>query len=385
MDLTLKLDATRKLFSEKKFHISWSKVNQFNKCNASWFVQNYASFSEKKAVYSDNVKGLPGTITQKIFEHFINDRIYCHTSMRSIDELVEWMTSNSRALFNLIVFNPEDQYEIPKINSRRFFQTKEGKKRVKIAHEEHSLSPTIKSGIQPQFIDKDEFYSDHGGSLDSFILKLKDIYERNLENFKAHGLDLGLMLSEQYIPSKYHEIHINGGVDFLYNTNQKIKKKFTDLKDLENGFTIIDGKWRISKYVEKEQLFFYAALIHFKYKKTPGYLSFLDWNEAKFVIYEYDSSYLSRFRNNIARISNEAKRIEVVLSDLSEGATIYDIPDLKFTPSQSACRFCPIRTAPCKYADPTVNLIDLRKQKRDIIKDVNQRSSTGPIGEVNLF
>lgn len=117
--------------------------------------------------------------------------------------------------------------------------------------------------------------------------------------------------SEKEMVSKWGKIVMGGKIDFV-------------VPDTKQGLILIDGKGGKRKYVNNDQLKWYALAYHVAYGKRPDRLVHFYWREQK-------ASVLRGWgKEEEIRFANEVKEN---LRRLLGG-------DTKATPSNEACRFC---------------------------------------------
>ena len=107
---------------------------------------------------------------------------------------------------------------------------------------------------------------------------------------------------------------INGRLDFIFHKQPE--------KDI-----VFDGKGssKIGQFVNENQLFFYALLYFFKFKKLPTELGFFYYRFNTFVPVEFNKDILNTYR---AQLSLDIKNITTASK-------------FNATPSAQTCRFCP--------------------------------------------
>lgn len=342
-DVWLKRDSIIKREKKKSLTISWSKLRQFDECPASWFLINYADILNVEVVQINQTKAIPGIIIQKVFEVFINDRVYLREEMKTYDDLLKWFEVNTKALFYLLAKPIKDQYLSKFKNPRNYFKRKAGKTDLEKITVEYGLDTHMKS-LKIAFVDLDQLKEDHG-SEEGFLNHINSLYKPILDLFVENEVVLNYMLSEVYVQTQLNDVVLNGYIDFVYNKNQT-KGCLVNFAQICNGFVILDGKYNVSRYVKKEQLMYYAMLIYLKCKKTPSYVGFIDWNKAKFSMRQLDYHYLNKLRGKVANIRENYLRIKELLNNCPDDKILLSDLGLEYTPS-AGCLFCPL-TLICK-------------------------------------
>jgi hypothetical protein len=335
-DLDLRL--TAQSFDKGWHKISWTKLNTFNRCSASWMFENYAVPIEREVYTQDEALAIPGTIVQRVWEGVINDKIFLR--LPSVDSLSKWMRKQSEALFQTIVFPLEEQFKFQRSQIRYFFKSGSGQERLKQMSEQFDLDPVFHTGLQPKFCDLLAFTERHK-SLQEFFDKIEGRYKTMLEQFVGMSVDFNQMLSEQFIKARFGEYELMGGVDFLYNLKAPLRR----LSHLQDDFIILDGKNQISESVSEGQLFFYATILYLEYRKLPSYSGFIDWSKSDFRWYRFDMSQIEDTKRAITTMMLFAYKLNQALNKIvSESSkntiALEKIPFLEFNPSRTNCRFC---------------------------------------------
>ena len=376
--ILIKKDSMESTKSKKILKISWSKLNQYFACPASWFCINYAEIIDVEQVQTNQTKAIPGTIVQKLFEVFINERVYKRPEMNSYDDIINWFQKNSRALFKLIARPLEDQYLFEYKNPRYFFKRKAGEKCIDEVRRVHKLDPCI-TPPQIAFIDWSMLEEDFGSSgisgEEGFLNHLDSLYGPIIDLIVENEINLNFMYSEAYIEAKLNKITLNGFIDFIYNKNQSGGTLYS-LNQLSEGFLVLDGKIRLSRYVSKEQLHYYATLLYLKYKKRPSHIGFLDWSTPKFAMYEFNPNYITTLKSKIVKIQNSYLRIKEFLSGYKEDSIPLENLDLDYNPNP-ICMYCPIFKI-CVPAlerreeiEKFATAIENKKQTKKYLKEMN--------------
>ena len=88
VDILLDIDGTYKNLA-KYNTVSWSKLKGYETCQCQWFVSNFAYISNLEAAVLEHTRAIPGTLIQKMFEIFINERIYNRPEFKTFDKLLD--------------------------------------------------------------------------------------------------------------------------------------------------------------------------------------------------------------------------------------------------------------------------------------------------------
>lgn len=115
-DIKLDLRATTEAFSKGWHKVSYSKMSTFNKCQVSWFFENYAQPLEKQVYSLEETAAIPGTVFQRVWEGIINERVYGR--FQSGEALIDWCRQQTKALFHTLSFEVEDQFRIERLSQR---------------------------------------------------------------------------------------------------------------------------------------------------------------------------------------------------------------------------------------------------------------------------
>lgn len=345
--LEYKIKDTHTRFIKGYRTISWSKLLNYRKCPALWMANSFTSFRELTEKYLNHVRAIPGTIIQKMFEVFINERVYRRGGMRSYTDIIKWFDVQTRLLYDLITFEYNDQF---KMDTRYYFRTNEGVKRI-AKFRDKGLDLAFDE-FQPAFIDEDQFngvYMSEG----RFLQRITAMYKPVLDMFLKKEISLDKVLSEEYVSVEImKDVIINGQIDFVFNTNLEDKRTFKKIDDIRNNYIVLDGKYHVNKYVKEDQLHFYVCLLGLKHKKIASKVGFIDWSDAKLKLFDVRVDFLEQLKGEISILVENGLRVEKYLRRLiSENKKInnfYDIEGIEFKPSKDNCIFCPINTS-CKH------------------------------------
>lgn len=339
MSLLLDTAETARLFADGRTKTSWSKWKTVNLCPARWFGENFAVWVESRSAIQDGLYSIPGSLVQRVWESFINDRVY-HTLPSTQDAWLGWLDNATQHLYRLLVKPLEAQYQLPYVDSlRTFFRTKAGKLQLEAAIAA-GLPQNFRTDLKLQFVNPDDFKRVYG-SEDKFFAQLRDTYTKTLTLFAQYNVNLDAILSEEYVEVKlFDKIIANGGVDFLVQPGIP-KTPFSDIKQLSDGYTLLDGKIRFGKTLDQEQLFYYAAIIQLKYRRTARYVGFINWSEGKFAFYEYLPAYAHNLQTKLRQLYDHYTPLEQTLKAATQPTIdLVDLPYLKFTPSKTNCAYC---------------------------------------------
>lgn len=372
--IPLSLHATAASFANGWQSVSWSKMTVFRKCQASWFFGNYGVPLERTVYSDDEYAAIPGTITQRIWETVINDHAPLH--QKDDAQLSLWMKQQARALWHAIAMPYEAQFNRSREEWRKFFRSVAGRQHLEWVTAQHGLSPSFYKGIQPKFLNVDKFLdAQRVKNLDDYFDKLHLRFSSMLAKFRAMNLDWTQFLSEKFIRAEFNGHKLGGGVDFLYNTTPTFQKNsfgkntnqtlpLVELKQLNDGYLMLDGKNQIGGHVDIGQLFFYALIIHLQYRRLPRMVGFIDWSKSDFVWYNFDLSQIEQMKRSVMAMQATAYRINEALQHVATrelgnpqaSISVYDVPHLKFTPSRIACRFCGMRDRCSKAYEAGTNV-----------------------------
>lgn len=386
VDILIKKDSIEKK-ANKDLVVSWSKLRQFGECPVSWFCINYADITNVQFVKINQTNAVGGTIIQKLFESFVNSRVYKREDMKTLEDIVQWFKMNSRAVFKLISRPLEDQLKKKYKNARKYFKNKTGQRDLDKAIKNYGLDPCITppqiTFIDWAMLDKDYATPNMTGE-EGFLQYLDDIYSPILEMFVEHELNLDVMFSELFIKTKLNGIWLDGYIDFIYNKNQEAGE-FNDLKQLSEGYILLDGKKKISKYVHKEQLFFYGTLLYLKHKRVPSCVGFIDWTKPRFAMYNFDQNYLDILKDKIQIIRDTYDRLRQFMIVYPNDLIPLSDFDLIYK-SSSNCVFCPLVEV-CKMGierkeelDRLMQAIENKRETDRLLKGVDRSKIIQEIG-----
>lgn len=341
------VNATLKRLNEKGYTLSWTRKNQFEGCQAQWFLNNICTPDPEVIVsplLREDTYALPGWVIQKLFETYINGRVY--RSMKSVDESMKWFDRNLRILCEVVTRIPYEG-QLAVWNPRYFFDRGDGRAILSEAFEK-GLDPGMKD-LQIHFIDSCVFERVNK-DWESFYIKISDILRRVLEMWIRDGVNLDLMFCEQkveaYLNIGVDQLHIEGFTDYIYNTYGE--GCFENINSLKDGYTLLDGKYNLSRFVHEEQLQLYATLIYIMTGKMPEYMMFLEYKGCRYKAFQPDRGYVRRLRESCMRLTSVLAQIRSWLTSIKEyDCSIRDFDAVEapvvFTPNATSCCFCGAR------------------------------------------
>lgn len=368
--------------------VSWSRYSQFHGCQTKWFATNFAEFCQTELKRTEGTFALSGTIIQKLFEIFVNKRLYKSDEFDTLKSINKWFDIQSKALYYLLRFEYDSYNSLPVDTFRDFYSTSAaGKERVKLCIKEHNLDRRLIKDLSPCFIDDNVFLAIHG-SEERYLEFLSQVCKKTLDSWVESELNLDLMLSEVTVKSKFNKRMTSKGiVDFIYNLNHRENGEFNKLSQLEGGYVVIDGKFSDSAFVKKDQLMFYATLLYRQKKKLPSYVSFFIWREAKFKVMEFNPEFGLEMREGLAQIGDKVDEIMAELKERVMEEKIWEIEDkecaiyleditsLERTPSNSECVFCPLAKA-CPVSKASgASIADMQSHRkgREAIEEIKKK------------
>lgn len=340
---------TARTFTEGRQKTSWSKWKDYNLCPARWFATNFAVWVEPQTSLQDGLYSIPGSLVQRVWESFINDRVY-KSLPATQDAWLGWLDNATRHLYRLIVKPREAQYEPPYAdNLRTFFRTKAGRAQTEAALAA-GLPSNFTTNLKLQFIDAKDFKELYGSEED-FFKKLNLAFEKTLRLFAEYKVNLDAILSEEFVRATLPgNIIANGGVDFLVQPGT-LTHPFSDIKRLADGYTLLDGKMQFGKTLDQEQLFFYAAIIQLQFRRTARYVGFINWTEGKFAFYDYLPAYAYKLQTNLRKLYDDFTPLEQTLKATNQPTIdLVELPYLKFKPSTINCAYCTLNNGRCQAA-----------------------------------
>ena len=327
--------------------VSWSKIQQFERCPGNWFVENHAAIPDRSTQIDDSLHAIPGTLVQRLWEAIINERLYRREGLSDPEKLSVWAGKQIEALFNCIAWPLEVQRSHPKEYWRGYFSTDQGKVELTRLADQHGLDPALRYHLQPKFLRHSQLFALHGGKA-AFLSKLAGTFAPTLAELERANLDLDGILAEAFVSVEDGPTTLAGGIDFIWNRRRSSAGLFDDLAMLEDGYVMLDGKIKIGPTVELGQLEFYAAVLLRLYGKKPSKIGFLDYMRAVIKAPDFEESMVERIMTRVERLRKGGDAIQSGIAssledpDQSGLSRIHDLPNLAFTPSKLACRFCGI-------------------------------------------
>ncbi len=338
--VSIDLPATRAAYSQRHGDLSWTKLQQFERCPANWFVENFAVVRERKTQRQDHRHAFPGTIIQRVWEAVVNDRVFRRPGFDDPKSLARWCADQARALYRLIVTPVDAQWQRSQSSWRSYFAMPEGEERRQDAMSRNGLDPIFERHLQPQFVDEADIAALYG-SVERCLDYIGSRFELTISAWGEAGIMFDRIEAERYVAVTDGPFRLAGQVDFL------VRAQGADR--LADGYRLIDGKFCIGPTVEIGQLYFYALLIERAEGIAPGWLGFLDYGNGRLVGADGDGAYrLDRRQNLAARlvrfeaaVASQADAISAIDEDRSF-VGLPEIPGVVFQPSRLACGFCSI-------------------------------------------
>jgi hypothetical protein len=338
--VTIDLPATRAAYLRRHTDLSWTKLQQFERCPASWLVENFAAVPERRTQRQDHRHAFPGTIIQRVWEAAVNDGVFRRPGFDDPKILAKWCADQARALYRLIVMPVDAQWDRPQPSWRAYFATPEGEARRQEAIARHGLDPLFERHLQPQFVDEADIAALYG-SVEQCLDHIGSRFELTISALSAAGITLDRIEAERYVAVTDGAFRLAGQVDFL------VRPPGADR--LADGYMLIDGKFRIGPTVEIGQLYFYALLVERADGIAPGWLGFLDYGNGRLVGADGDGAYrLDRRQELVARLARyeaAARSLAGTISTIEEDRPfigLHEILGIVFQPGRLACGFCSI-------------------------------------------
>jgi hypothetical protein len=339
--VAIDLRATRTAYLRRHTDLSWTKLQQFERCPANWLIENFAVVREREVQRLDHRHAFPGTIIQRVWEAVINDGVFRRADLDDPKILARWCADQVRPLFRLIVMPVHAQWERPQSSWRNYFATSEGEERRHDAINRHGLDPVFERHLQPQFVDEADMVALYG-SVELCLDHLGSRFGLTISALSEAGIEFDLIEAERYVAVPDGAFRLAGQIDFLVRS-----KKANRLAD---GYRLIDGKFHIGSTVEIGQLYFYALLIERANGIVPGWLGFLDYGNGRLVGADGDGTYRLDRRDELTarlvRFEAAAKSLAEAMSMIGENRPFVEfreIPGIVFQPSPLACSFCSIK------------------------------------------
>jgi hypothetical protein len=338
--VTIDLPSTRSAYLRRHADLSRSKLQQFERCPANWFVENFAVVRERTMLRQDHRHAFPGTIIQRVWEAAVNDRVFRRSGLDDPEILARWCADQARALYRLIVMPVQAQWELPLPSWRNYFAAPEGQERRQDVMNRHGLDPVFERHLQPQFVDEADIVALYG-SVELCLDHIGSRFGLTISALGEAGIGFDRMEAERYVSVPHGAFRLAGQIDFLVRPKEP--------GQLAEGYRLIDGKFQIGPTVEIGQLYFYALLIERADGIVPGWLGFLDYGEGRLVGADGDGTYRLDRRDELAarlaRFEAAAKSLAEAMSRIAEDRPfieLREIPGIVFQPSPFACGFCSI-------------------------------------------
>lgn len=330
--------------------VSWTKLQQHARCPGSWIAENHAVFTVREAHTQDHLHAIPGTILQRVWQAIINDRVYRREGLRDRHALATWAGRQCAALFQCIARPLHEQHQHPREVLRRYYLTEPGKNEFEQRAATHGLDPALWSHIQPSFVDHDRLFRLHGGER-KFFATLARTFAPTLATLERRGLDLDGFLAEVPVRASLGPAELAGSIDFIWNRRRSPSGLFDDLGLLENGFVVLDGKFRLGPTTVIEQLDLYAAALRLGHNRTPSHIGLLCYGTGSLSLGDFDRGNMEGILDRVHEYSISVDALTASIATLvrdqprhhARHLVSFDaVPRLTLTPGRLACRFCSI-------------------------------------------
>lgn len=317
--LMIDVPRSRAMLEARGTSVSWSKLQQFERCSGQWFATNYAAIPDPAAQRLDHRHAFPGNIIQRVWEAVVNEHV--HARFETPADLACLCEDQARALFRLIVMPTARQFDKPMHAWRRYFSSDEGRAAVARAVAEDGLDPVFAANLSPQFVDEAAIASLYG-SLEACLDRIGGTFAPLLATLDAADLGLDRFEVERWLKGTSDGATLAGCADFLVDAER-------------DGYRLLDGKYRLGATVEAGQLYFYALMIEAETGRRPGWLGFIDYGRANLGPAGpdgvYDLGETIRLRGRIAALVQTVGALRDGLAGLPDGA--------------ANCRFCAVKNS----------------------------------------
>lgn len=347
MSSLILLDKTAAKFAKGHQNVSWSKIDQYRNCKRRWFMTNFADFGidVQEHAIRDSVKAVPGTIIQKLFEIYINDKKYALPN----EELELWLDINLYWLYHTMKYGIEDSARFP-FDTRNYDKSEEGILRIQKALA-NGADPAVLKKVNPKFFNPEDLQYGMGES--QFLELMRTVLRTNIRIFHEKMPIFSKLHSEMFIRAKFmNSLTCNGGVDFMYNPNGPFAFENKD-GEPKKGYQIFDGKWNYNKFTKVDQLQFYAFIYFSRYRVFPEKLGFIEWISGDWIEVPLDMARIDKIKNTLYAINTVQKKIKVeideIISRRIQTIDFHELKEVPASPSDSACIFCDIKSS-CKDA-----------------------------------
>lgn len=376
MDLLFSVEKTAKNFI-KAPRVSWSQYSEYQTCMGWWFSRNYLVFDASVPVVLrlENTRAAPGSIIQKLFEVFVNSRVYHRCP--SVEKAHEWFDYNHDHLWELATFPVEFQYDpifdAPRAYRNYFKEMKQGQAQILDAWKK-GMDPGI-TGVQPIFLDFDAFSKVYG-SEDAFHKKMKRTYRNVLTLLMENNFDFDSTLSEIWVETKFGNSFLTGFIDFVYN--KWGHGVFNHIGKLEDKYLVLDGKWSVGNWAKKEQLFYYSVILYLTTGKMPEQVGFIDWSKAKFHWEPFNLWFVEKLKEDFKKMEAKFEEIRNEFRRGNDFFEFFSFRPIEFKPSQDNCTFCSVLGL-CPHAkDKKVVPVEFlwgHNVRKDILKAISKQDA----------
>ncbi len=339
-DILYDVALTKKAF-EKHLSLSWSAFDNFQSCQGNWFI-NYFLKAPPEALITiekESSRAIPGTIIQKLFEVFINNRVYKRPEMKSLKNLTEWCQRNIVGLFHLSYFDMRDQHLPDFVYTKDLFKKTVGKSKLKQIQKEFGMD-TAFDDINVSYIHDPTFNSIYT-SKEKLLNRICEMIPKILELFVKMELNLDRTQSEMFLKIPVAgTFNLSGSIDFIYNKEQP-SGYFSSLSDLRNGYFLFDGKYNLSSTVKEGQLQFYSYLLFQKTRKIPSKLGFVEWSKGQFKEVPFAIEYARKIEQTLISLRDSGVKISEILKTKNSATSSFFQDNLvPRNPGNPQCSYC---------------------------------------------
>ena len=316
--------------------ISWSRFKDF-RCSSGYLIK-YHGFFDAEVKRIDNTYSICGTVIQRFFQSWFNDRLYERVSDK------DWLYQQVELLVDIITFPIESQWELGPTWDF-FVHNKIGRDRVQKGFYK-GLDPVFCYGLNIQFLDEESsYFKKNFKSRENLCAIIVRCILLSVEKIKEMQVPLDRTISEVLLEADIEGSKLVGQMDFLTNKFGIID----NVNYLKDGYILWDGKYSFGKSLDKDQLMYYAMIIKLFLGVIPSYMGFWNWSTGKPLWYNFTEDW---FKEILTKVQAMKFQLESVL-DMWRSEDELDLGKcyLPFNPSINNCYYCPIGVSQvCDYS-----------------------------------
>lgn len=339
------LNATNKMRGATR--MSWSRYQQFNNCQASWFLNSFNITTRPVQSLPNDHISFDGKLIQKVIEvayknGAVANRLHQEIAAGTLPEYINRVVSLMDAC---LILPPREARLLEIGNLYDWLKTPAAQdyleQKLKEAFNGEPVDPYLREFIihRPAIciVDRDAVELERGKSYKTMLRDIVKATIKAVEYFFKH-LAFNRTSVEMWVFAQVEGIEFCGMADMAVNTVDTTKKPDA-MWDLRDQYYLIDGKRKVQSYQTHEQLEFYSTLIALKQSIRPFSLVLFDYTEGQAHASAFNPKYLDTIRQTAGQFHQALPKLQANLKD--SGLEVKEPWKLlPRSPSDNACRFC---------------------------------------------